>query len=274
MTYNVPGSLPAPVTVDPGKVQQGGGGAFFYPNEIGQALPVRYQQKQLYIEKTWLVTNTPSIGELLYGQNFVQYNQISLQPQQGYFEAIALTGQTLQWSAVQIRPLPVMQRVAWAGLVPSINWGSGPYCTRGWISSLMPTVTCKGTISLRGQNVVIAQNLHVNKNWGSAWLEGVDNAFVSPDGLPAEWKAAAGSSMPDGTTRDDFKAEIIFSDYLKSLGGQEINQASEAIRLNRWRVLFLKFGEDIKKAPGGPAIYDILNSNRPDPSLTYNLNSA
>lgn len=268
--FQVPGALPAAVPLNTAMAQQGGGGELRYLNDQSQPLPVRFQQKDLYIEGTWLVTHQP-LGELSNGQALVPWNQIALQAQQGYFEATALAGQALQWAATEKKPLPVIQRVALAGLGPGINW-IAPYCTRGWISSLMPTVSCRGTVTWRGQSVIIGQNLHKGSNFGSSWLQGVNDEDVKPGNLPGDWKAVVKAHMPDGTGRDDFKAEITFSDHLESLGAKPIDQADEDIRMNRWRVLYLKYGEDITNAPGGRDALEKLRSNLPTPGTKYELN--
>lgn len=268
--FQVPGGLPAAIALDPSKAQRGPGNEFRYLDAQSQPRPVRYQQMDLYYESTWLVTHNPA-GELLNGGLFVQWNTIALQPQQGYFDAVAGGGQTLQWSATALSPLPVIERVALAGLVPSIGWG-GPYCTRGWISSLLPTVSCRGTVTWRGRSVTIGQNRHEGGNLGSAWLEGVAGADVKPSGMPNAWSSAVSGSMPDGTGRDDFKAEITFSQHLKDLGANPIDRAGESVRLNRWRVLYLKYADDIAKAPGGQDALETMRSNPPTQGTKYELN--
>lgn len=267
--FQVPGGLPAAIAFDTSKAQRGGSGELRYLDAQSQALPVRYQQMDLYFEGTWLVTHNP-VGELLSGGAFVQWNTIALQPQQGYFDAVAGAGQTLQWAATAVRPLPVLQRVASPGL-PTVAWGT-PYCTRGWISSLLPTVSCRGTVTWRGQNLTIGQNLHEGSAFGSSWLQGVSNDDVKPSNLPNAWKAAVRANMPDGTGRDDFKAEITFSDYLKSQGARAIDQAGQDVWLNRWRVLYLEYADDIANAPGGGEALETMRSNPPTPGTKYELN--
>lgn len=82
-------------------------------------------------------------------------------------------------------PKGLIQVITKSGAFRSITWNT-PYCTAGWVISLMPTLVIPGTIPGPGGQKEIGQNVHSAQIVGSAWMPGVDNHDCKPAEMPAQ----------------------------------------------------------------------------------------
>ncbi|AZM92152.1 hypothetical protein [Streptomyces sp. W1SF4] len=81
-----------------------------------------------------------------------------------------------------------------SGAFRSITWTT-PYCTAGWVDSLLPTLITRGTIPGPGGEKKIAQNVHSAQIVGSAWLPDVDNLDCKPAEMPPQWQADVAATL-------------------------------------------------------------------------------
>ncbi|MEW1637020.1 hypothetical protein AB0469_23435 [Streptomyces sp. NPDC093801] len=92
-------------------------------------------------------------------------------------------------------PQGLVEVITKSGAFRSIVWGA-PYCTAGWVDSLMPTLSTQGTIAVPGGlTATIGQNVHSAQTVGSAWLVGVDGLDCKPAVMPAQWRADVAATL-------------------------------------------------------------------------------
>ena len=146
----------------------------------------------------------------------------------------------------------------------AITWGQ-PYCTRGWIASLMPTATFKAdTFKHSGQDYIIHQNMHDGAVIGSAWLENVTGSEIKPNYLPRLWKDKVTSSNLNPGNAAGFDEEVDFSEYLRGLGANPLGKRDygDPALLNRWRTLISRFGRHmVAAAPGSTDAFALLGAD-------------
>ncbi|MEU3724520.1 hypothetical protein [Streptomyces sp. NPDC031705] len=113
-------------------------------------------------------------------------------------------------------PQGLVQVITKSGAFGSIAWGT-PYCTAGWVESLMPTLSTRGTIAVPGGTATIGQNVHSAQIVGSAWLTGVPNLDCKPADMPAQWRADVVATLcPLAANHAQLRLVKEFCDILKS----------------------------------------------------------
>lgn len=113
-------------------------------------------------------------------------------------------------------PKGLIDAISKSEVFGQIQW-IPPYCTAGWVASLMPTLSSRGTIAIPGGGqAVIGQNVHSTQVVGSAWLEGVTNVDCKQADFPAYWTAGVVATLcPHAGTHPDFRNIVVFCDLLK-----------------------------------------------------------
>ncbi|MFD8147215.1 hypothetical protein [Streptomyces sp. NPDC059708] len=91
-------------------------------------------------------------------------------------------------------PQGLVQVITKSGAFGSIVWDP-PYCTAGWVESLMPTLSSQGRIPVPNGTTTIGQNVHSAQIVGSAWIVGVDGLDCKPGDMPAQWRTAVTQSL-------------------------------------------------------------------------------
>lgn len=228
-----PEKPPEKIAPKAGKATVVHGSKFMYAGE-GKQLGVVFDGKALYLESDCLVTNFPDCGELTLDGNAVRWDAILLQETADSFLACGPGDKPLTWKATE---LTVMTLITCVGTTP-IAWGK-PYYPRGWVSSLMATVSCKGTLTWRGKQLTVGQNRHPGA-FGSCWIEDLKDDAVNPQQFPSSWKTKL-QNLPDGTSDKRFQLEVKYVKYLISLGEQPLDKSDEAIVKKRVEKLNVRY---------------------------------
>ena len=146
----------------------------------------------------------------------------------------------------------VLASLAKDGGARRIKWEK-PYCTRGWIRSLNPTVIITAKVQCDGETYTIGQNAH-RDGFGSAWIKDKDGSDVNPAYLPEKWVEGVRADLEKATEFPEFAQEVTFSRYLEGKGARGLGQGdhwSDAVK-NRWLTLRANYSTAaVGKAPGG-----------------------
>lgn len=139
----------------------------------------------------------------------------------GGYDALAAQN-TVDWESSAGGPLTtpkgLVQVITKSGAFHSITWNT-PYCTAGWVESLMPTLITQGTIPAPGGQKTIGQNVHSTQIVGSAWMPGVDNQDCKPAEMPAQWQADVAATLcPLAANHAQLCLITEFCDILKGAG--------------------------------------------------------
>jgi hypothetical protein len=115
-----------------------------------------------------------------------------------------------------------------------IGWDDFSYCPAGWVSSLMPTLSTKGTFKIPDTTVVIGQNVHSSTVIGSAWIARRAGDCKQED-FPEAWADHVKDVLcPRATEHAYLKAITMFCGLLRGHGFKRMSQ--------------LGFAEDSKEA--------------------------
>ncbi|MEU5769640.1 hypothetical protein ABZ782_27355 [Streptomyces asoensis] len=119
-------------------------------------------------------------------------------------------------------PVGIIRAIARSEAFGEIKWGAS-YCTAAWVSSLMPTLSTKGTVRLPKGTTTIGQNVHSGVVMGSAWVQGMDNADCKQAQFPQQWSLGVTSVLcPRAAQSADLKTITAFCGYLKvKFAGQD-----------------------------------------------------
>ncbi|MET9359623.1 hypothetical protein ABZX93_01740 [Streptomyces sp. NPDC006632] len=129
------------------------------------------------------------------------------------------------------KPLGLIQAISKSNAFAAITWGA-PYCTAGWVASLMPTLSSLGTVKVPGGSVVIGQNVHSSTVVGSSWLKGVVATDCRQEDFPAEWMSGVVATLcPRATGHGDLANIKVFCDLLKAAGFRPAQKADLAARI-------------------------------------------
>ncbi|MEU9101609.1 hypothetical protein [Streptomyces sp. NPDC048361] len=129
------------------------------------------------------------------------------------------------------RTLGLLQAISKSNAFSSITWGT-PFCTAGWVASLMPTLSSLGTVKVPGETVVIGQNVHSSTIVGSAWLKGVVSSDCKQEDFPTEWTSGVVATLcPRATGHADLANIKIFCDLLKAAKFKAVWKADLAARI-------------------------------------------
>ncbi|MFE9408622.1 hypothetical protein ACFYN0_07490 [Streptomyces sp. NPDC006704] len=140
----------------------------------------------------------------------------------------------------------------------SIVWGA-PYCTAGWVASLMPTLSSLGTIATPGGSLVIGQNVHAPTVMGSAWLKGVDAGDCRQEDFPQEWKAGVTATLcPRATGHQDLTNIATLCGILKKAGFKPVRKADLAARIRYILTNFPEHRKTLLSLPNIQAYYGKL----------------
>ncbi|MGE7384620.1 hypothetical protein ACQKM2_03825 [Streptomyces sp. NPDC004126] len=115
-------------------------------------------------------------------------------------------------------PKGLVQVITKSGAFHSISWNT-PYCTAGWVDSLLPTLITQGTIPAPGGPKTIGQNVHSTQIVGSAWMPGVDNQDCKPGEMPGQWHTDVAATLcPLAANHVQLRHITEFCDILKKAG--------------------------------------------------------
>ncbi|MER5583745.1 hypothetical protein ABT090_19215 [Streptomyces asoensis] len=113
-------------------------------------------------------------------------------------------------------PVDIIRAIARSDAFGEINWGVS-YCTAAWVSSLMPTLSTKGTVRLPGGTVTIGQNVHSGVVMGSAWVQGMDKLDCKQAQFPQAWSlGVTGVLCARAAQHAELKTITTFCGYLKA----------------------------------------------------------
>ncbi|MFJ3876569.1 hypothetical protein ACIPW5_03810 [Streptomyces sp. NPDC090077] len=137
----------------------------------------------------------------------------------GGYDALSAQG-VVAWESSPGGPLDtpkgLVQVITKSGAFRSIAWGT-PYCTAGWVDSLMPTLLTQGTIAGPGGPKTIGQNVHSAQIVGSAWMPGVDNLDCKPAEMPPQWQGDVAATLcPLAANHVQLRLITEFCDILKA----------------------------------------------------------
>ncbi|MCX5384148.1 hypothetical protein [Streptomyces sp. NBC_00083] len=129
------------------------------------------------------------------------------------------------------KPLGLIQAISKSDAFTSVTWGA-PYCTAGWVASLMPTLSSLGTVKIPGATVVIGQNVHSSTIVGSLWVKGLVSSDCRQEDFPTEWMAGVVSTLcPRATGHGDLANITLFCGLLKKAGFKPARKADLAARI-------------------------------------------
>ncbi|MDF9813423.1 hypothetical protein [Streptomyces sp. SPB162] len=119
-----------------------------------------------------------------------------------------------------------------------IQW-IAPYCVAGWVASLMPTLSSRGTIRIPGGQAEIGQNVHSTAQVGSAWLKGVDDIDCKRAEFPPYWTTNVIATLcPHAGTQPHFQHIVVFCNLLTTNGFKPVGTQGTKAELAK-RITFL-----------------------------------
>ncbi|MEU3459824.1 hypothetical protein ABZ721_07665 [Streptomyces sp. NPDC006733] len=135
-------------------------------------------------------------------------------------------------------PKGLIDAISKSEVFGSIVW-IAPYVTAGWVASLMPTLSFRGTIAVPGGTLTVGQNVHSPTVVGSAWVEGFAGLDCKQADFPVYWKDSVVALLcPKTTTHADFQHTVVFCDYLKAQKCSPVgNQGTKAELERRLRLI-------------------------------------
>ncbi|MET9463802.1 hypothetical protein ABZY44_03065 [Streptomyces sp. NPDC006544] len=129
------------------------------------------------------------------------------------------------------RPEGLINVIAASQAFGAVTWDAS-YCTAGWVDSLMPTLSTRGTIPVPGGSTKIGQNVHSSTVVGSAWLPGLDDVDCKQDAFPAGWTAGVRASLcPRAAGHADLATITRFCGILKLAGFRQEKDADLEARI-------------------------------------------
>lgn len=138
-------------------------------------------------------------------------------------------------------PEHLIQAITKSDAFGQIAWG-GSYCTAGWVSSLMPTLSTRGTIRIPGTTVTIGQNVHSPTAVGSAWIEGMAGIDCKQDKFPKAWVDGVKAVLcPHAATNANHQNIVMFCTFLKQKPFVGKPKATQAEREERIAYLIAKY---------------------------------
>lgn len=152
-------------------------------------------------------------------------------------------------------PKEVIDTVVRSEAFDAIAW-TAPYCTVGWVASLMPTLSTKGVLQLPGgKSLTIGQNVHSSTIVGSAWIVDMANVDCRPGAFPAAWTNKVKAVLcPRAAGNGTLTTIRLFCDRLKvKYSGDDAQNVSEQELRERIAYLITTFPDDkekLRKLPG------------------------
>ncbi|MFJ9634121.1 hypothetical protein ACIRU8_41190 [Streptomyces sp. NPDC101175] len=103
------------------------------------------------------------------------------------YNAVDATG-SLTWECSYGKfdtAVELLNTIAKSEAFGKVDWGQS-YCTAGWVSSLMPSLTTSGDFRVPGKTLTIGQNVHTPPAIGSAWIKDVGGDCTQAY-FPVDW---------------------------------------------------------------------------------------